>query len=88
MPRPKKLTQQVRREVYLPVNIAAILETLFLDPMSGRARYNSINTYINSLIVADLSRRGFLRAGEKPLDSSPTVVHNTGTLPESPGEIS
>lgn len=88
MPRPKKLTQQVRREVYLPVNIAAILETLFLDPMSGRARYNSINTYINSLIVADLSRRGFLRAGEKPLDSSPAVGHNTGTLPESPGETS
>lgn len=78
MPRPKKLTQQVRREVYLPVNIAAILETLFLDPMSGRARYNSINTYINSLIVADLSRRGFLRAGEKPLDSSPMVGHNDG----------
>lgn len=86
MPRPKKLTQQVRREVYLPVNIAAILETLFLDPMSGRARYNSINVYINSLIVADLSRRGFLRAGEKQLDSSPAVGHNTGALPESPGE--
>lgn len=80
MPRPKKLTKQVRREIYLPVNIAAILETLFLNPVAGRARYNSINIYINSLIVADLKRRGFLPAGEKQLDSSRDTGHNDGDV--------
>jgi hypothetical protein len=61
MPRPKRLFPVVRREIALPENLAAILETLFFDPVLGRAKQSAIPQYIISLIREDLKRRGLLK---------------------------
>lgn len=60
MPRPKKLTDCTRREVYLPVELAAVIETLHFDPVKQRAKYGAISDYIVSLIRKDLRERGLI----------------------------
>lgn len=60
MPRPKRHFPAVRREIMLPENIAAILETLFYNPVLGRAKQSAIPEYILGLIREDLKRRGLL----------------------------
>lgn len=80
MPRNKYLPT-VRREIYLPTDLAEVLELLLLDPVKGKARYGSINTYINSLIRDDLRKRGILpQAGEKPLDILNDTPYNPGNF--------
>jgi len=79
MPRHKNYYATVQREIYLPVYIAATLESLFLDPVKGKARFNAINTYINALIVDDLKRRGIaIGPTAKPLDSPSGPDYNDG----------
>jgi hypothetical protein len=87
MPRPRKHSAEVQREIYLPVAIAATLETLFFDPMRGKARYNAINVYVNALIAQDLRKRGlFPGAVQKPLDSGGGTGHNDPTNSEITGD--
>ena len=86
MPRRRNYYQTIQREIYLPLNISAILESLFLDPVKGRARYNAINTYINSLIIDDLKRRGIpTDPGAKQLDSPGPADYNDGSIGEITG---
>lgn len=61
MPRPKRHTPTVRKEILIPVDIMAILETLFFDPVLGRAKQNAIPNYVISLVRDDLRRRGLLK---------------------------
>lgn len=86
MPRAKKLSPQVRREIYLPQEISEILDSLFLDPMTSKARYGYINTYINALVRQDLERRGLFILAKKPLDSAGESPYNTGNIPPSTKE--
>ena len=60
MPNPKKLIPPVRREIYLPPELSAILETVYYDPMKQKAKKGAINDYINSLIRKDLRERNLL----------------------------
>lgn len=61
MPRRKNEVELIRRELYLDPQITAILETLFLNPITNRATYGQINLYITGLIRQDLTRRGLLK---------------------------
>lgn len=60
MPRPKKLTDCVRREIYIPVELSVIVETLHFDPMKQRAKYGAVSDYVISLIRKDLRERGLI----------------------------
>jgi hypothetical protein len=60
MPRPRLLTPTVRRSLLLPIDLSAILETLFHDPFKEKARYSAINTYIIGLIREDLRKRNLI----------------------------
>lgn len=80
MTRQKYSPDSVRREIYLPVDLAAILEVLMLDPVKGKARYGSINTYLIGLIRSDLRSRGLLDAVKKPLDSGAEPPYNSGEI--------
>lgn len=86
MPRAKKLSPQVRREIYLPAKIAELLDQLFLDPLTGKARYGYVNTYINALVRQDLERRGLFNLAKKPLDSAVEPPYNNGNVPPSTQE--
>lgn len=61
MARPKRPIDVVRREIYLPVNVAAILETLFFDEFKQKPQYGGINEHIISLVRKDLRERGLLQ---------------------------
>jgi hypothetical protein len=60
MGRRKLETPLIRREIYLDPQVSAILETLFLNTLTGKAQYGQVNLYITGLIRQDLSRRGLL----------------------------
>lgn len=60
MARPKRPVDVVRREVYIPVREAAILETLFFDEFKQKPKYGALNEHIISLIRKDLRERGML----------------------------
>jgi hypothetical protein len=61
MPRPKRLNEVIRRGIFFPIDILAILETLFYDPVNERAKYGALSEYIVGLIRKDLRERGLLR---------------------------
>ena len=57
MPRPKKLALTERRGIFFPVDLLAILETLFFDPINQRAKYGALSDYVVGLIRKDLRGR-------------------------------
>ena len=57
MPRPRKLTETIRKGIFFPPDILAILETLFYDPVNQRAKYGALSEYICALIRRDLRER-------------------------------
>lgn len=59
MPRPKKHTECVRKEVYIPVPLMALIATLHFDPVRKSIQYGSFPDYILSLIRKDLRERGY-----------------------------
>lgn len=60
MPRPRKYTPTERKGIFFPVDILAILETMFFDPINRRAKYGALSEYIVGLIRKDLRERGLI----------------------------
>jgi hypothetical protein len=57
MPRPRKHTPTVRREIQLPADLDAILSRLHYNPVLDRPDYGAFTKYIIALIRQDLAKR-------------------------------
>jgi hypothetical protein len=65
MPRPRRVIPAVDWKVYIPIDLAAKVDVLLVDPLTGRTEFGARSAYIERLVRQDLANLFAAKDGTK-----------------------